>query len=581
MRDIASPGLLECLDAAAGGSRPQVLAGLWEAMPADMRLDRFTLTTVPGRYRDAFFRGRPREMDLSGLPGPMRQELAWCLFRIAEQGSIAGSSDMRMLLRRLQEAITDLAPGSLLDLPPREWQRQLARAVQRRTGALPSVTAATWTRRALLRCYQLLWAQYDTRPWWQHEVWDPVSDPRIPRRPHEPLGTHAVHFYRLGTRWLRRAAQWHCKVSLETGALTWSSVKHRIDRLTVFDAFVADRGIGEPWLAGEPAQVRVLMLDFLGHVRGRRVARKGTAQGQPWSADHVRTTLNSVEQFYAFMHDHQDAAAAALAEPGWLRLGPQHSRFFRPGEKPRSRGARTDQVIDDAAFSKIMAGTGVLGASAAEGGIGDEQAMRILMLLARTGRRLSEILLLDRDPLLPLNMPAAAPADDPGAFTARLRYQQTKIDGAPDTILVDQEIIAIIRAQQAWADRFLDGQIPPGASAKYLFLAVRKNRNGQRPYPLGTIRGVLCDLVTRLDIRDASGRLVEFQRTHRFRHQGHQPAQRRRPAPRSAALPRAPVTGHDHGLRADPRIHPRSGIPAVPQAHRRRPPGRGRSQGPV
>jgi hypothetical protein len=34
--------------------------------------------------------------------------------------------------------------------------------------------------------------------------------------------------------------------------------------------------------------------------------------------------------------------------------------------------------------------------------------------------------------------PAAAP--EPGAMTARLRYQQTKIDGAPDTILIEAEI---------------------------------------------------------------------------------------------------------------------------------------------
>ena len=154
------------------------------------------------------------------------------------------------------------------------------------------------------------------------------------------------------------------------------------------------------------------------------------------------------------MHDHRDTAAAALAEPGWLQLGPHHAMFFRRGEKPRNRhrGSERD-VIDDDAFTQIMAGAGLLGVPAAEGGLGDEQAMRILMLLARTGRRVSEICLLDRDPLLPLD--AAASARDTAGFTARLRYQQTKIEGAPDTILVDQEIVAIIRAQQQWAGRFL------------------------------------------------------------------------------------------------------------------------------
>ena len=170
--------------------------------------------------------------------------------------------------------------------------------------------------------------------------------------------------------------------------------------------------------------------------------------------------LTSVEQFYAFMHDHRDTAAVALAEPGWLQLGPQHAMFFRRGEKPRRdrhRGHGRD-VIDGDAFTQIMAGAGLLGVPAAEGGLGDEQAMRILMLLARTGRRVSEICLLDRDPLLPLGQPAAA--GDAGGFTARLRYQQTKIEGAPDTILVDQEIVAIIRAQQEWASRFAPARPP-------------------------------------------------------------------------------------------------------------------------
>jgi hypothetical protein len=74
------------------------------------------------------------------------------------------------------------------------------------------------------------------------------------------------------------------------------------------------------------------------------------------------------------------------------------------------------------------------------GGLGDEQAMRVLMLLARTGRRVNEICMLDRDPLLPLDTAGPRRPGDDGGFVARLRYQQTKIEAGPDTILVDQEI---------------------------------------------------------------------------------------------------------------------------------------------
>ena len=165
---------------------------------------------------------------------------------------------------------------------------------------------------------------------------------------------------------------------------------------------------------------------------------------------------------------------------------------------------------------QIIAGAGLLGVPAAEGGLGDEQAMRVLMLLARTGRRVSEICLLDRAPLLPLGQ--AASGRDSAGFTARLRYQQTKIEGAPDTILVDEEIVAIIRTQQQWADRFLAASQSAATAPKYLFLAARNNRNGDRPYSPSRLRALLAQLAARLGVRDSTGAIVDFNRTHRFRH---------------------------------------------------------------
>lgn len=504
------------------GYRPEILQGLWEAVPPGMRLTYFSAAAVPEEFRGGLAHQRRRitGVDLSGLPAPMRQELAWCVFRIIEQGGKLDVTHMRALVRRLGEVISDLgagAPVSLTGLALRDWQQQIALAVQRRTGALPALGSVRDIRQQLTRCWRFLSVAYDTRPWWLREIWDPACDPRVPQRAHEPRGRQACYFDRITIGWLRRGLQWHCKVGLETGALSWGTVQLRADTITAFDTFVAGRSVPGPWLAGEPAQLRALMLDFLGHVRSLRVQRPGPAHGQPLSQSRVATLLTSVEQFYAFMHDHRDTAAVALAEPGWLQLGPQHAMFFRRGEKPRRnrhRGHGRD-VIDGDAFTQIMAGAGLLGVPAAEGGLGDEQAMRILMLLARTGRRVSEICLLDRDPLLPLDQPAGT-AGVAGGFTARLRYQQTKIEGAPDTILVDQEIVTIIRAQQEWASRFRACLAAP--EPKYLFLAARKNRNGDRPYSDGRLRDLLGELARRIDVRDAAGALVDFQRTHRFRH---------------------------------------------------------------
>ena len=173
-------------------------------------------------------------------------------------------------------------------------------------------------------------------------------------------------------------------------------------------------------------------------------------------------------------------------------------------------------------MTQIMAGLGLLGAPASQGGFGDEQAMRITMLVALLGGRISEICLLDRDPLLPLlpapSQPAPSAVTDSQAPVARLRYQQTKIDGAPDTVLVHAEVVAIIREQQDWADRFFAERGAPGKTPKYLFLAALMNRNGDRPYSGGRLRDLLSELARRLDVRDAAGVLVDFNRTHRFRH---------------------------------------------------------------
>lgn len=508
----------------AAGDRQAILQGLWQAVPAGMRLTYFDVDTVPQEYRGGMGQrpGRAAGVDLSMLPTPIRQELAWCVFRIIEQGGKVDVTHMRMLARRLDEVISRLglrAPDSLTGMSTADWCQHSAVAVQRRTGTLPTPSTARDFREQLRRCHRLLTAAYDTRPWWAREVWDPNLDPRIPQRPHEPRGRQAAHFTRIGIGWLRRGLQWYCKVALETGALSWGTVQQRVSAIGVFDAFLHDRAVSGPWLADDPAQVRALMLDYLDHLRGRRVERPGRGQGQPLSRSLVSSHLAGVEQFYVFMHDHRDTAAAALAEPGWLRLGPHHAVFFRRGDKPgRRRGVNEREVIDADAFTQIMAGVGVLGAPRAEDGLGDEQAMRILMLLARTGRRVNEICMLDRDPLLPLDTPAASTPTGPGAFVARLHYQQTKIEGAPDTILIDQEIVTIIRAQQEWAGRHLAEQASPARAPKYLFLAARKNRNADRPYSCGRLRDLLGELARRLDVHDSVGALVDFQRTHRFRH---------------------------------------------------------------
>jgi integrase len=510
-----------------GGSDRAGLDPLWAAVPEQMRLSRFAPDTVPPQDAGAFCDdGTWRAgLDLSGLPEPMRREVAWCVFRIVELGGTIPSPGLSMLVRRLSEVIADRVgrPSvSLLEMSGRDWCQQIQRAVHRRTGRLPAPATMRTIRALLARMMRLLVTAMDTGSWWQLDHWNPVEDARIPLREHEPMGRFTVRFDRIGALWLRRGLQWHCKVGLDTGTLRWSTVHRRVVAVSELGAFLRDRRADEPCLAATPGQVRALMLDFLGQLRTRQAAR-GRRAGQRLSAASVQRLAADVEQFYLFMADNKEAAAAALSEPGWLRLGPEHAGFYRRGELPgKQRRDLGREVIDDAAMSQIMAGLGLLGAPVSQGGFGDEQAMRITMLLALLGRRISEICLLDRDPLLPLlpvvSRPAPLAGTDSQAPAARLRYQQTKIDGAPDTVLVHAEIMAIIREQQDWADRFFSGRGTPGKAPRYLFLAAQMNRNGDRPYSSGRLRDLLSQLARRLDVRDATGALVDFHRTHRFRH---------------------------------------------------------------
>jgi hypothetical protein len=188
-----------------------VLDRLWASVPPQLRLPRLSVDTIPDRYRGGFAGGGKSgtAVDVSGLPGPMRQEVTWCMFRIVELGGRVQLPGTAMLMRRLTEITAGQSVGGprcLMDLSARAWLQQILLAAHRRRGKLPAASSVTAMRQVLLRFLWLLDLAYDTRPWWQRESWHPVEDPRVPVREHEPLGRQAIHFHRLTAAWLRRAA---------------------------------------------------------------------------------------------------------------------------------------------------------------------------------------------------------------------------------------------------------------------------------------------------------------------------------------------------------------------------------------
>ncbi|WP_051423208.1 tyrosine-type recombinase/integrase [Arthrobacter sp. MA-N2] len=213
------------------------------------------------------------------------------------------------------------------------------------------------------------------------------------------------------------------------------------------------------------------------------------------------------------MFEEREAAAQGLGERRWLRLGPQHAALFRFGEKPTGPKAPPPElVLSDATISKIAQNSALLAAPTTEGGFADDQLVRILGLLIKTGRRISEIIMLDYDPLV------AIPFPDPNGHVARLRYQQTKIMTDDNTILVDQEVVDLIREQQRYALEFMSEYGQSGGSPKYLFLGRNNNRHGQRHYVMSVVHRRLGEFAANLDLRDEQGNPVRISRTHTFRH---------------------------------------------------------------
>jgi Phage integrase family len=514
---------------------------LWAQVPEELRLECYTPEALPAHPAFGWRLEYPyhREVDVRQLPEPMRRELCFAFWRIIEQGlritdfyaHMARSLELILIERR---AAGRPLPRSLMDQSLHDWEREwrLVRARRgpviarvegraartRRTGKL---ALATNPASSLRRCYRHLVIAYDPRDWWEHDLWAPKFDPRIPLRPHEPSRANSGYdFLAISQPWLREALKWHSKVCLETGALRWTTIRSRLHALKCFSEFLERRGVDEPRLAPDAAGVRLLALDFLAELRQRK-AERGRNKGQPLANGTITTLLCDIEQFYAFIADHRHEAAKRLAEPGWLLLDDGHARLWRAGEKPlkpSNRVAADASYFDDVTMGQVLQHAGVLAAPKGEGGMGDEQAMRLLMLLVRTGRRVSELCLLDFDCLLPLQgLPERADSD---ALVAKLRYQQTKIEGAPDTIVVDQEVVEIIRAQQAWAHAWTRKTLhdPNAPAPRYLFLSTARNHKAEHPYPKTTLGGRLQALAERMDIRDAQGQRVRVSRVHRFRH---------------------------------------------------------------
>jgi integrase len=505
---------------------PVIAGQLWESLPVECRADHFDKATMPELYREAIIpaaagngTGTTLYLNMRELPPAMTRELAWVLHRDIELGRRVHPTTFNAGTRGLRAAVAHggrkarTAP-SLMSLTPEQWVHEAHLA--RMKGAALGLSNDQYMGQAVKRWQDLLVYSYHRGDWWRLNVWNPVLDARVPLRPHEPRGRSIVNFSRLHTDWLREAVKWWLSLSLETQQMSWSTVTGRVHYMGWLQKRIDIEGDHGPGLVQDDAQLRPFMRRLAEDLRTHR-AVTGSTTGQPIGVHMRQNAMVSIERFYQWMFDNQHEAAAVLDEPRWTSLTGHYAKVFRPGEKPRLRLSFNDeQVLEDDVVTKILAGAELLATPASQGGIGDPQAFHALMLLIRTGRRLNEVLLMDYDPLLPL---VGAPAEGRQGFVARLRYQQTKVPSErPASIPVDEEIVAIIRAQQAFARTFMTEQGEPDRDPRYLFLRPTHNRHGQHPYSAESMHVKLRRLTELLKITNSVGQPIRISRTHSFRH---------------------------------------------------------------
>ena len=513
-------------------SRPDPVWRLWQELPGQWRgpvigpgIDGWEAITENGDYK----------INLTGLPELMQAELAWMAHWQATDGTRSSVLAINQLASILRLA---LAKGHPFPSSIRQMDWETASALQgwfyvTRWGRLPPHGVRARLRVIFRFAANALIAACHDGRWWQLDYWHPRCDPRIPLSEREPMAHYGCSLTLITHPWLREAVKWCLGTTLEAGLLRWTTVsQERLRCLNRFDRWL-DVTVGDPRdVLGDPAAAAMQAAAFhrwdadpTNRSDGRthrRIPRKVHPR-------QINDDLRAVAELLQFMAVNQADAGRLLGPHAipWATVTQTHAAsWFRQVTRiPHEHALNDEHYIDDHALAQITAGLPLLGSprqnqmSITRGdgrqvladGIDDPQAMRMILLQILTGRRASEIRLCDFDCLSAAAGRATEAAE--GEKIARFRYAQSKIDIAPDTILVDSEVVAIIEEQQRWVRELFNGAQP-----RHLFLQLTGNRTGAKPYPSGTYAYRLRALSKIIQATDSKGQPIRLSHTHRFRH---------------------------------------------------------------
>ncbi len=504
---------------------------LWESLPPPWRgpvigdaVENWSALTENGN----------RRLDLSGLPDPLAAELAWMAHWQAVDGTRSSVLALNQLANILRRAIRQEHP-----FPPsiRLMDWDTGSALQgwfyaTRWGRLPPSGSRARLRVVFRFARLALLARCHDGPWWALDDWHPRCDPRIPLSAREPLANYGCSPGQITHLWLREAVKWHLGTMLEAGTLRWTTVsQERLNCFRRFDNWLTDCFENPQDVLGDPAAAAEQAAAFRRWTAepSNRMTRQADRRhaGKPVHPRLVNDDLRAVAELFAFVAANQLEARRILGPSPWERVTEAHAAsWFRQLCRIPHKSLLNDRhYIDDHALAQIPAALPLLGLARGEqmpitrgdgaqvraDGFDDPQAMRMILLQILTGRRASEIRTCEFDCLSPA--PDRAVQAAAGEEVVRFRYAQSKIDVAPDTILVDREVAAVIEEQQRWVREAF-----PDLEPRFLFVRRIGNRRGDKPYPSGTYNWMLREFSNIVQITDSKGRPLQLSHTHRFRH---------------------------------------------------------------
>lgn len=214
------------------------------------------------------------------LPVPMQREVCWWLATCHANGErVVSTYDWKRWVATAAE-VTRARPQvrSFAGLTLPEWAAAWARKYHAGTGQFASPHTRAKADSALSGLLPRLAIYYSDAPWWKHDLWCLRSDPRIPRRGHEPHGDASVRWDNIAPSWLREGVKFYTYLQLEAGQLTWSTVL----QVHVFAArlgeFALTRNLNHPALADDPSHLRAVALEFRAFLQQWRRERPAAAR---------------------------------------------------------------------------------------------------------------------------------------------------------------------------------------------------------------------------------------------------------------------------------------------------------------